>query len=164
LGAELHRTIQTGWLCTLAEAENVDLLVWISKRRIAALANATIPLVECPRGRPPQTRQSPRTEPSSIETSYSPQLRSPEHSNASMKPFFVVGKRFLPTASTLLKSVMHRPQSGKVRRRHRNPRANEPMCGRFTRQDDLGRDRPGGERELFDLLGALSETAIVTAN
>jgi hypothetical protein len=46
----------------------------------------------------------------------------------------------------------------------RNPRANEPMCGRFTRQDDLGRDRPGGERELFDLLGALSETAIVTAN
>jgi hypothetical protein len=34
-----------------------------------------------------------------------------------MKPFFVVGKRFLPTASTLLKSVMHRPQSGKVRRR-----------------------------------------------
>jgi hypothetical protein len=84
LGAELHRAIQTGWLCALAEAENVDLLVWISKRRIAALANATIPRAECPllrrrsaRPRPPQTSQSPRAEPSSIETSCSPQLRAP---------------------------------------------------------------------------------------
>ena len=31
LGAELHRTIRTEWLCALAEAENVDLLVWIGK-------------------------------------------------------------------------------------------------------------------------------------
>jgi hypothetical protein len=31
LGGELRRTIRTQWLCALAEAENVDLLVWISK-------------------------------------------------------------------------------------------------------------------------------------
>jgi hypothetical protein len=48
LGTNLHWTIQTGWLCRLVEteAENVDLLVRISKRRIAALAGP-IPLTEC---------------------------------------------------------------------------------------------------------------------
>jgi len=52
LGADLYWTIQTGWLCRLVEteAENVDLLVRISKRGIAALAGSTIPLTECARG------------------------------------------------------------------------------------------------------------------
>jgi len=49
LGTDLYRTIQTGWLCRLVEteAQNVDLLVRISKRGIAAIAGSTIPLTEC---------------------------------------------------------------------------------------------------------------------
>jgi hypothetical protein len=46
---DLDRTIQTGWLCRVigTEAENVDLLVRINKRGIAALAGPAIPLTEC---------------------------------------------------------------------------------------------------------------------
>jgi hypothetical protein len=50
LGAELYRTIRTEWLCARALAENVDLLVWISKRRIATPASAAVLLTECPCG------------------------------------------------------------------------------------------------------------------
>jgi hypothetical protein len=50
LGTELYRTIRTEWLCARALAENVDLLVWISKRRIAAPASAAVLLTECPCG------------------------------------------------------------------------------------------------------------------
>jgi len=52
LGTDLHRTVQTGWLCALVvtETENVELLIWISKCGIAALASSTIPLTECPCG------------------------------------------------------------------------------------------------------------------
>ena len=38
MGAELHRTTRFELLCARAVAENVDLLVRISKRRIVALA------------------------------------------------------------------------------------------------------------------------------
>jgi hypothetical protein len=42
---DLYRTIQTGGLCRLLETE-VELLVRISKRGIAALAGSAIPLTE----------------------------------------------------------------------------------------------------------------------
>jgi hypothetical protein len=49
LRTDLYWTIQAGWLCRLVEtqAENVDLLVRISKRGIAAFAGSTIALIEC---------------------------------------------------------------------------------------------------------------------
>ena len=52
LGTDLDRTVQTGWLWALVETvtENIDLLIWISKRGITALASSTIPLAECPCG------------------------------------------------------------------------------------------------------------------
>jgi hypothetical protein len=43
LGIELHRTIRTECLCLALLAEDVDLVVWISKRRIAASPTPLFP-------------------------------------------------------------------------------------------------------------------------
>jgi hypothetical protein len=115
LGIELHRTIRTECLCLTLLAENVDLVVWISKCGIAPLANSTIPLTERPRASRGQRerghgQEDNRREPKLCRSKHGfSRSRAPRYAN--VHAFAFGGKAVLPDQSTLLKSVAHPPHN-----------------------------------------------------